>query len=364
MYQNLPTPAVVVDLDIAQNNIKKMISGLSRHGVAHRPHIKTHRSVQLARLQLSLGARGITCAKLGEAEVMAQHGIDDILIAYPLVGADKWARYGELYERCESLRTLINTTQSAAGLSEEGVRRGRVYEVLIDLDGGIKRGGIEPFEPALAFAKSVSHLRGIRIAGLLYYPGMIYGETTQEGIERVARRERDDLTGTADLLRKHGFEMKILSGGNTVSSKVAHCMEGITESRAGNYIFNDCAQLYKGTVLPGECAMRVVVTVVCLTGENTAIIDAGTKTFSSDNLTPGNPQFGYIIGHEHVKLHAMHEEHGFIRSEGRMPFSVGDKLTIIPNHACVIANLAGKMTGMRGSTFAGEIIVDAQSKSI
>ena len=110
--------------------------------------------------------------------------------------------------------------------------------------------------------------------------------------------------------------------------------------------------------------MRVVVTVVCVTGENTAIIDAGTKTFSSDNLTPGNPQFGSVIGHEeNVKLYAMHEEHGFIRSEGKMPFAVGDKLAIIPNHACVIANLAGRMIGMRGDSFAGDIIVDAQSKS-
>jgi len=360
-YNELPTPAVVVELGIAERNIRNMIANTAKYGIAHRPHIKVHKSVELARLQLSLGAKGITCAKLGEAEVMALGGIDDILIAFPIIG-DKLARYGELSGKC-TLRSIVNSIQGAGGLSGLGQSLGKKFEVLIELDGGVNRGGIPPFGPSLKFAKAIRDLQGIKIVGLLYYPGLIYNETTNEGVERLARKERDDLVGTKELLEKHGFKIDILSGGNTPSALVPQFLEGITEVRPGNYIFNDCQRLYPGLLKPEDCAMRVISTVVCRPDTHSAIIDAGSKTLTSDSFPNMPARFGYIPDHEDILLYKLNEEHGFLKSECPMPFEVGDKLAIIPNHACVVSNLCDEVYGFREGEFSRIIKIDARGKN-
>jgi D-serine deaminase-like pyridoxal phosphate-dependent protein len=360
-YNAFPTPAVVVELDIVEKNVRNMIEGLARYGIAHRPHVKTHKSVELAKLQLSLGAKGITCAKLGEAEIMAQNGIDDILVAFPMIGEDKLERYGALAEKC-TLRSIVNSLSGAQGLSLLGERMGKKLEALIELDGGVHRGGVPP-EDTLDFARSIAPLDGIRIVGLLYYPGLIYNENTEEGLERLAKLERDHLTEAAKLLKNHGFEMRILSGGNTPSAKRPGCLEGITEARPGNYIFNDCAQLYPGQVRPEDCALRVISTVVCRPDDRSAIIDAGTKTLTSDSFPSCAGQYGHILGHEGVNLHKLNEEHGFLKSDLPMPFAIGDKIAIVPNHACVVTNLADEVFGLRGGRFDHRIQIDARGKN-
>lgn len=361
-YNGLSTPALVVELDIAEQNIRNMIANTAKYGIAHRPHIKVHKSIELAKLQLSLGAKGITCAKLGEAEVMAEGGIDDITIAFPIIGGDKLARYGELSGKC-ALRSIVNSMHGAKGLSGLGVSLGKKLEVLIELDGGVSRGGIPPFKPALEFAESIRDLPGIKITGLLYYPGLIYGETTAQGVERLARKEHDDLTGTKELLEKHGFKIDILSGGNTPSALVPQFLEGITEVRPGNYIFNDCQRLYPGLLKPESCAMRIVSTVVCRPDAHSAIIDAGSKTLTSDSLPAMPARFGYILDHEDILLYKLNEEHGFLKSERPMPFEIGDKIAIIPNHACVASNLCDEIYGFRGGAFSRMIKIDARGKN-
>ncbi len=364
MYETLPSPAVVVELDTVERNIRAMLENAARYKIAHRPHIKTHRSVRLAKLQLGAGASGITCAKLGEAEVMADAGIDDILIAYALIGEEKWERYASLFTRCRSLRTIVNSDCGAQGLSGAAKRHGAVFEVLLELDGGTRRGGLLPGEPALRFAKQIRKYDGIKIAGLLYYPGRSYHEETLDGIEASARQERDELLETARLLKQAGFECPIISGGNTVTGKVPWCLEGITEIRAGNYIFNDCAQLWKNRVTVEDCALRIVSTVIAKPDASSAIIDCGTKTMSGDNLTPKHPRFGYVIDHPDAIVWNLNEEHGFVKSEsGALGLNVGDRIVIIPNHACVVPNLAGSLYGMRGDVLSERIRVDAQSRS-
>ena len=361
-YDAVPTPAVVVELEIAKRNIKDIIEGARKYGIAHRPHIKTHKCAELAKLQLSLGAKGIACAKLGEAEVMADAGIDDILVTYPIVGADKLRRYAELHKKC-TLRSIINSEAGARGLSDAAQEEGACFEVLIELDGGVRRGGVGPMEPALGFAKSVADFPGLEIVGLMYYPGLIYGQTTEEGISRIAEKERDDLADTAELLRRHGFDIRILSGGNTPSSKRPHCLEGITEIRCGNYIFNDCAQLYNSQVSVGDCALRVVSTVVAVVDGHNAIIDAGTKTLSSDAFLNCAGQYGHIVGHGGMTLFNLNEEHGFLRSEGPMPLKVGDRVAIIPNHACVVCNLTDEIFMFEGGAFSHKSKIDARGRA-
>ena len=361
-YSELSTPAVLVELDIAEQNTRNMISNAAKYNIAVRPHIKVHKSIELAKMQLSLGAIGITCAKLGEAEVMASGGISDILIAFPVIGEDKLKRYGALSEKC-TLRSIVNSTQGARGLSALGESLGKKLEVLIELDGGVNRGGVKPLKEAADFANTLRNMSGITIAGLMYYPGLIYAETTDEGVERLARKEHDDLLGTKELLVKEGFKIDILSGGNTPSALVPQFLEGISEVRPGNYIFNDCQRLYPGLVKPEDCAMRIISTVVCRPDDHSAIIDAGTKTLTSDSFPAMGARYGYILDHEDVLICKLNEEHGFLKSECKMPFNIGEKIAIIPNHACVTSNLCDQIYGFHSGVFSKMLKIDARGKN-
>ena len=204
MYDLIPTPSVVVELEQVTENLKKMDALNRTYGIRVRPHIKPHKSVYFALEQLSCGARGITCAKLSEAETMADYGIDDIFIAYPLIGEDKMERLGRLMQRIR-VSTEVNSIYGAKQLSALGERIGKKVPVLIEIDGGLHRGGVPPYEGAVAFADSIRDLPGLEICGLMYYGGLIYAETTREGYEAQTKREHDELVGTAELLRAQGI---------------------------------------------------------------------------------------------------------------------------------------------------------------
>lgn len=362
MYDEFSTPAVVLEMNTIEKNIREMVENNKKYNIAHRPHIKPHKSIELAKLQLKLGSKGITCAKLGEAEVMAAGGIDDILLAFPVIGEDKLIRYGKLAEKC-TIRTIVNSCEGALGLSQLGRKLCKKLEILIEMDGGINRGGVKPFEPTLEFAKQIDNLEGIKIVGLMYYGGTIYSEKTQEGIDRVTKEEHDALVKTAELLEKNGFSMNILSGGSSYSGKSPKYLEGITEVRAGNYIFNDCNQLTINKVGPSDCALRVVATVVSRPDEYSAIIDAGSKALTTDTCQY-RAGYGYVIGHEDITIYKLNEEHGFLKSEKPIDLKIGDKIAIIPNHACVIANLVEEVYGLRNGKFDRMIKIDARGKNV
>lgn len=362
MYDYLETPAVAVELDAIENNIQTLVENAAKYGIVHRPHIKTHRSVELARLQLQLGAKGITCAKLGEAEIMADAGIRDIFICYPLIGKDKLERLGKLLERAD-VSTLVNSVEGAKGLSDLGDSLGQRILVRIDLDGGLKRGGLQPGRPALEFARKIKDLPGIRIVGLMYYGGLIYHEPDRTAMEKIARKEREDLMATADLLRKDGFEIDVLSGGTSFSGKMPELLEGITEIRSGHYIFNDCGQLFSGFASEEDCALRVVATVVSLVDNHHAILDVGTKILTSD-LCERHPGYGSIIGRPDMVITSLNEEHAFLGSASPLNVKIGDKLAIIPNHACVVCNQVDWVWGIRNGRLERKIRIDARGRSV
>ncbi len=361
MTDFLPTPAVVAELDQIEANIQAIVAANARYNIAVRPHIKPHKSVYLAQLELALGCRGITCAKLGEAEVMADHGLTDILIAFPLIGADKMARLGQLLDRADVL-TIVNSVEGARQLSALGQAKGQPVRTLIELDGGIRRGGIEPLEPAVVFAKAICGLPGIRIAGLMYYGGTIYSEKSPAGFEKAARLEQANLTGTARLLEAIGLEMKILSGGNSFAAKLPQNLAGLTEVRPGNFIFNDCNQLCTGMATEQQCALRVVTTVVSVVDSHHAIIDAGSKTLTTD-LCAHRPGYGWVVGRSDIQISKLNEEHGFIESTHPLDLAIGDKIAIIPNHACVIPNLADEIYGIRQGQIERMIAIEARGKN-
>lgn len=357
----LPSPALAVDLDQVDRNIQKLVSENKRHGIRVRPHIKTHKSVWLAKRQLALGCQGITCAKLGEAEVMAEAGIDDLLLAFPLIGSEKWERLKKLAQTKHVL-TIVNSMAGARGLSAVGQALGRPIRVLLDLDGGLKRGGLQPLEATRSFARSIRSLPGLEIMGLMYYAGNIYQEKKLAGFDRMTRLERDMCLQTADLLQADGFKMEVLSGGNSFSGKRPHLMTGMTEVRSGNFIFNDCNQLSTGMATVADCCLRVIATVVSRVDDKRVIIDAGSKTLTSDAC--GNrPGFGYVVDHPDILIEKLNEEHGFLVSSQAINLSIGDRIEIIPNHACGLPNLVDHLYGFRSGVFQGLIAVEARGKN-
>lgn len=345
LYGRIPTPAALINLDTVDDNIRTMVEQNMKYGIAHRPHIKPHKCPYLAIRQLELGAQGITCAKLAEAEVMAEAGITDILLAYPLIGEDKWERYGKLAQKIDIV-TIVNNRYGAEGLSQAGLAIGKPLRVLIEIDGGTKRGGVKPGEETLRFAESIRDLKGIEVCGLLCYNGTIYDKKTEEEITPVVEDERRTLLENADMLKKAGFKMEILSGGNSFSARYPSHLEGITETRAGNYIFFDCTQLSLGFVKEEQCALRVLATVIAMVDSCHAIIDAGSKSLTSD-LNRYRKGYGRVAGYPDIRIPKLNEEHGFVESDTPLPFNVGDKIEIIPNHACVIANVNKLVFGYR-----------------
>lgn len=360
MYRADSTPSLVVDLDVVDRNIRRMVENCAKNGLNHRPHIKTHKSLYFARRQLELGAKGIACAKIGEAEVMANGGIRDILIAYQIVGGDKLRRLGELM-RVAEVMTIINSLPAAYALSRLG-ERVRPLPVLIDLDGGLERGGIKPRAPALEFARKISGFKGIEIVGLMFYGGPGEQKSSVDGIIEAAKFDRDELIATAELLKNDGFPMRILSEGSTSTSKLPEYLGGATETRAGHYIFNDVGQLTTEMARIEDCALTAHATVVSIVDDFRFIIDAGSKTLSSD-LARLREGYGYIVEMPDAVIFKLNEEHGFVRREQPHGLKIGDRVRVIPNHCCVAMNLADRVVGIREDRFERYIPIDARGKN-
>ena len=358
---DLDTPSVIVDLTIVEKNIYNMAEVVKKAGLNHRPHIKTHKSVFLAKMQQEAGINGITCAKLGEAEIFAAEGFDDILLAFPVIGEKNLARFQAIAEKI-NIKTVVDSLEAAEGLSSVGDKVGRKIPVYIEVDGGIHRCGRQPGDDTVRFAKSIQNLPGIDIMGVLSYAGQIYGLNDKEEIREMAKEEAQNLAATADALRVAGFDIREVSGGSSISTKFAKSMHGVTEVRAGNYIFHDQAQLATGLAGVDECALRVIVTVVSTPAPGRAIIDAGSKTLTSDTAAFAEGH-GYCVEHPEIEIYKLNEEHGFLRLPESLQLSIGQKLTIIPNHACMLPNLCDELIAVRGEKVITTFPVSARGKN-
>lgn len=360
--KKLPTPAVTIDLDIVEKNIKEMLREAEKVKICHRPHIKTHRSSYLAKMQTDAGCIGITAAKLGEAETMAEAGIRDIFIAYPIIGRDKLERLYKLTKKTK-VSTIVNSYVGAKSLSDFFEEEGEMIDVLIEVDGGLNRGGIKPGKDTLLYAKKIQDLKGIRIKGLMYYGGLVYDSHDKDEIENYAMQESKVLKDNGKMLEEEGFSMDVLSAGSSFTGKIPQALAGITEIRSGHYIFNDCGQIDVGLAKPEDCALRVVATIVSKPDEQVVIADVGTKSLTSDTCHY-RKGYGYIVDHPEIEIYALNEEHAFLRSEETNSLQIGDKIEIIPNHACVVTNLVDEVYGLRGGKLDRMIKIDARGKSV
>jgi D-serine deaminase-like pyridoxal phosphate-dependent protein len=357
--EDLPTPAVLVDLDILERNIARQAERARAAGIRLRPHAKTHKCPEIARMQLAAGAAGISLAKTSEAEVFAAAGFDDIFIAYPIVGLAKAERLLALSDR---LRLAVGTD------SVEGARAlGRVFhaarrrlDVLLKVDVGYHRVGVLP-EDALAMARSLTDLPGISLRGIFTHAGQVYQAESPDAVAEIGRQEGETLASAGAALRQAGFSVEEVSVGSTPSARHAMRAPGVTECRPGNYVFHDASQVALGTCDPQDCAMTVLSTVVSVPARDRAVLDAGSKTLSSDALRPRPDGHGLILG-TRSRVRSLSEEHGVVRVEAGDAFRVGERVRVLPNHACVVSNLHDRLYGVRGGRVEAELAVAARGR--
>ena len=344
------TPAVVIDLDRVESNIARVQKLCEAAGVANRPHIKTHKSPVLAKMQVAAGAKGITCQKLGEAEVMVDGGIDDILISYNLLGEEKVGRLGQLLKRAQIVVAADNPT-TLAGLPQAAEIAGRPLGVVIECDTGRKRAGVETAKEAVELAGLIKEHPGLRFDGFLFYPTETSWPQTQRFFDEATKG-----------VRALGLEARIVSTGGTPNLPNMGQLEGATEHRAGTYIFNDRMMLACGAASPEDCALSVYATVVSRAAPERGILDSGSKTLTADTgaLDDG---FGLILEYPQAKISGFAEEHGFLdlsRSNARP--RVGEVVRVVPNHVCVVVNMVDRMIAVRGDKIVDVLPVAARGR--
>jgi D-serine deaminase-like pyridoxal phosphate-dependent protein len=363
LYADLDTPVLLFDLDIVERNIEEMAGVAATAGVGLRPHTKTHRSPMLAQMQLAAGAAGITVAKLGEAEVMVDAGIDDLLIAYPLVGEQKLRRLRALLERA-TIRVSLDDPAVAAPIGRIGLEAGRSVPVLIEVDTGLHRMGRPPREPSARLALEIARLSGVEVVGLLTHAGHAYRASDGAELRRLAEREALDLLDTAELCRRGGLEPAEISIGSTPTARIGAAVPGVTEIRPGTYVFNDVQQMRLGVATEATCAARILTTVVARPTEERFVIDAGTKAFSSDGSDgPQFPGRGVVIGRPDLVLDFMSEEHGVGHRTTERPLAIGERLEVIPLHVCSAVNLFDRAYGVRGGAVETVIPITGRGRS-
>ena len=332
---DLETPAVTVRLDIMEANIRRVQALLDRHGIANRPHIKTHKIPALGKLQMAAGAIGITCQKLGEVEVFADAGVaDDVLLTFNVLGRAKTERLMALAARLRRLAVVLDNEVVARGLSEAGTRHGRDVPFLIECDTGFGRNGVQTPESALDLARAALTLPRLRFEGLMTFP----------------TREPDTglfLERALELFKRAGIAVPVVSGGGTPGLATVGKLPMITEHRAGTYIYNDVMVVASGTATWDDCAMRVRATVVSRPTETRAVIDAGTKVLTSDLYSVTG--YGHIVEYPEATIPNLSEEHGIVNLAAcRQRPAVGEVVHVIPNHCCVVSNMVDEVYGVRG----------------
>lgn len=348
MLAEIETPAVLVDLNVAEANIDRFQAYCDSHGLRLRPHIKTHKLPSLARRQVAAGAVGITCQKISEAEAMiAEGGIADVLITYNILGAAKVARLRALHERVR-LSVVADSDTVVAGLSDGFADASEPLAVLVECDTGAKRCGVTVPEAAANLAARIAEATGLRFAGLMTYPPIGQEAAVNDWLLRAVAR-----------CKERGLKVDVISTGGSPGMWRADALPINTEYRIGTYVYNDRSLVKRGNCDWVDCALTVLATVVSVPTSDRAIIDAGSKVLTSDLL--GLEGYGHVLGRPDITIAALSEEHGTLQAAA-IGFKVGDRVRIVPNHACVVANMLDRVELVRGEEALGPAPVAARGQ--
>jgi D-serine deaminase-like pyridoxal phosphate-dependent protein len=342
----LDTPCLLIDLDRMEANIQRWQAAIAEAGVDLRPHVKTHKSPDLAQMQLAAGAAGITVAKIAEAEVFAAHGCRDIFVAYPVVGAEKWRRAAALAQTCR-LIVGVDSATGARGLSAAAAAAGSTILVRVEIDTGLNRSGIAPGQAA-GLCRLVMDLPGLELDGLFTFRGGSFPGSAGRSAAELGREEGELMAALADELRSADIPIRSVSVGSTPTSRAAAQAPGVTEVRPGTYIFSDYMQAEAGNTSYDEVALSILCTVVSRPAPDKATVDGGSKTFSGDIPPERLKLRGYARAADlDMYIESMSEEHGVARLGPGAEVQIGDRIAFYPIHVCPTVNLSDELIGVR-----------------
>jgi D-serine deaminase-like pyridoxal phosphate-dependent protein len=368
---DLPTPQVLVDSARVRANLDRAQTLADSAGARLRPHAKTHKSPVIAKWQIERGAVGVCCAKLGEAEVFVDAGIADIRLPYPVNPANA-SRVLALLDRA-TISIIVDHRDVARGWSDAMQRAGRTLDVLIKVDVGFHRCGIDPSGDALGFVQAIAAMKGLRLRGLLSHAGHGYHAASDEELAAIAAAERDILVELQTAAAQAGIALEELSVGATPTLRFSAKQTGLTELRPGNYVYFDRTQVALGAASLDDCALTVLATVVSKPAADRIILDSGSKTLTND-LARGvskAPGYGAVLADtggsprredESLTIERLSEEHATVRVTGGTRLEPGDRVRIVPNHSCVVSNLVDAIRLVDGDDVIETIAVAARGR--
>ena len=347
---DLETPVPLVDLDRLERNLDRMAEYARRHGLALRPHTKTHKSPRIAAEQLRRGAVGLTCATPLEAEVMSEV-CDDVLLAYPTIGSPKLQRLMALPERVR-LTVAVDSPDSVEQLARAAEERGRPVGVYVELDLGMHRVGVAATDEMLRLVRLVVAKPPLVYRGITFYPGHIRAAVGQQGkdLDRLGSSLRHAL----EVLEQSDLAPKVVSGGSTPTAWEAHRIDGLTEMRPGTYAYNDRITAQVGACDWSDCALTVLATVVSTAVPGQVVIDAGSKALGREPPEGEGNGYGALLDRPDVTVQRLSEEHGILdlRNTSWRP-ALGEQVRVVPNHVCIAVHLHEVIYGIRGDRVEG-----------
>jgi D-serine deaminase-like pyridoxal phosphate-dependent protein len=356
---DLETPAPLVDLDVLAQNLDRMATYTTLHGLSLRPHVKTHKASRVAAEQMERGAVGLTCATLREMEVMSDVS-SDLLLAYPPVGDARLARLLSLPDSVSPMVSL-DSAYAVEQLAIHSHAGDRQVRVCVEVDLGMKRVGVQSPSDAIELASLIRQRSPLTYVGIAFYPGHIRQPVGSQ--EAAVRRLQKDLAVYLEALDSAGFRPSIVSGGSTPAAWRMHEV-GVTEVRPGTYVFNDRITVETGACSWQDCALTILATVVSTAVPDHAVVDAGSKSLGREPMGAGtNGGFGALYDRPEITVERMSEEHGILdlRASDWAP-SVGDLVRIVPNHVCYVVNLHDIVYGVRGSNVETSWPVSARGR--
>jgi D-serine deaminase-like pyridoxal phosphate-dependent protein len=357
----IETPAALVDVDRVQANLRRLDGYCRGHGIAWRPHAKTHKVPALAALQVAAGAAGLTVATPHEAQVMAD-AADDLLLAYPVLGAAKLARLTGLPGRVR-LTVGLDSRPALDALDAAARAAGRRIGVLVELDVGMRRVGVQSPANAVELARAAAEAGALEYRGVMFYPGHIREPVGEQGeaLAEVSAR----VAAVRDALEAAGLAPAVVSGGSTPTQWRSHEIAGLTEIRPGTSIFNDRATAAIGACAREECAYSVLATVVSTAVPGQAVVDAGSKALAREELRGPGGGYGALLDRPEVVVASVSEEHGLLDlSQSEWRPRVGERVRIVPNHVCVSVNLQEQLWAVRGERVLGAWIVRGRGRGV
>ncbi len=366
LLQSLQTPCIVVDNAKAKKNISNMQQHALKAKCNLRPHIKTHKMVAFAKMQIEAGAVGITCAKISEAMVMADGGIDDIFIAYPIIGKAKTDKLPSLASKVKRLILAVDSIEGALGLQQCAKDNNLTFEVRLEIDTGAKRTGVQ--KDIVLLAKTISEMPNLNLTGIFTFKSLIYDNKPTTDPKIAAIEEGQLMESVANLLIENGINIKDISAGSSPTGVLVAQTGKVNEIRPGTYIFNDYMLYKEGIVKLDDIALSIYATVVSTPCTSYAVIDGGSKTFPTDvvpNLPPYYYEgFAHVLGNKNLKLTRLSEEHGILTADdGYTNLKVGDIVRLIPIHVCPAVNLQNNVYILEYNTLT-LVKVDARGSVI